>query len=402
MEVNEVKTKVPEGWYQTQLGRLFIERKKSRIKVKEAFPGGQYPFFTSGENILSRNDYLSEGSHLFLATGGIANVKFFDGKASYSSDTYCIAGKDGNTKFLFYTILKNLFYINYHFFEGSGLKHLQKANFKKFKILFPKDLKEQQKIAEVLTTIDEAIEKTDAIIEKNKRIKQGLMHDLFRYGIDEHGNIRSEKTHKFKTVKMGNEEMRIPEGWEISTFDKIAQRITTKHNPTTGVNLPCINLDNIVQNTGKLFNTDESINNLSIKTAFEIGDILFGKLRPYLRKYYYAEFKGVCTTEIIVFRKLLNTDRRYIYYLVSSIDFVSYVNSRTFGTKMPRTDWNIIRQYTFAKPPATEQRCIAEILLFTDLTIEKEQIYKQKLLSLKRGLMEDLLTGTVRVNNLMN
>jgi type I restriction enzyme S subunit len=72
-------------------------------------------------------------------------------------------------------------------------------------------LPEQRKIAEILETVDNAIEKTEKIIEKYKRIKQGLMQDLLTKGIDEKGNIRSEKTHKFKDSPLG----RIPEEWEV-------------------------------------------------------------------------------------------------------------------------------------------------------------------------------------------
>ncbi len=108
---------------------------------------------------------------------------------------------------------------------STGITSIKESDIKKFKVVFPENPKEQQKIAEVLTTVDEAIEKTDAIIEKNKRIKQGLMQDLFRYGIDEHGNIRSEKTHKFKTVKIGNEEMRIPEEWELGPLSNFINNL---------------------------------------------------------------------------------------------------------------------------------------------------------------------------------
>jgi len=71
------------------------------------------------------------------------------------------------------------------------------------------EIPEQSKIAEVLSTVDRAIEQTEALIAKQQRIKTGLMQDLLTKGIDEHGNIRSEKTHKFKDSPVG----RIPEEW---------------------------------------------------------------------------------------------------------------------------------------------------------------------------------------------
>jgi len=93
---------------------------------------------------------------------------------------------------------------------GSAQPGLSSTFIKNFLVPRP-PLPEQRKIAEILETIDNAIEKTDAIIEKYKRIKQGLMQDLLTKGIDENGKIRNEKTHKFKDSPIG----RIPEKWEV-------------------------------------------------------------------------------------------------------------------------------------------------------------------------------------------
>lgn len=419
MIATDIKTKIPEGWNQIQFGQLFVERKKSRLKVEEAFLGGQYPFFTSGEKVLSRNDYLSDGSHLFLATGGVANAKFFNGKASYSSDTYCIAGKDENTKLLFYTIWNNLSYINYHFFEGSGLKHLQKSDFKKFKILFPENPKEQQKIAEVLTTIDEAIEKTDAIIEKNKRIKQGLMQDLFRYGIDEHGNIRSEKTHKFKTVNIGRDEIRIPEEWEVKTLlDAIGGNNEQIVAGPFGSNLkvsdyidsgvPILRLQNI--NANKFIDKDIKYlspfkANLLKYHSFVGGDIALAKLGDPVGETCIIPKKftfGIVVADVVRIRvNKKYSDEKYITYILNS-DYARlqlYLN--VSGTTRPRVNLSHIRNMKFVFPKAEEQIRIASMLNLIDKNIDEDEIYKQKYLSLKRGLMEDLLTGKVRVNRLI-
>ena len=105
-------------------------------------------------------------------------------------------------------------YIDGHYFQGSGLKHLQKKDLKRHELCFPKDKKEQQRIVQLLTCLDEAIAKTEALIEKYRRIKQGMMHDLLTYGIDKEGNIRSPKTHRFKPSPLGM----IPEEWKCSSI----------------------------------------------------------------------------------------------------------------------------------------------------------------------------------------
>ena len=152
---------------------------------------------------------LTDGENLFLATGGLANIKYFKGEASYSTDTYTLTTNEiVETEYLYYNLLNIKDYINANYFPGSGLKHLQKNHFKKHLINYPNDAAEQKTIADILSKIDEAIEKTDKLISKYSRIKIGLMQDLLTKGIDENGHIRSEETHEFKDSPLG----RIPSG----------------------------------------------------------------------------------------------------------------------------------------------------------------------------------------------
>jgi type I restriction enzyme S subunit len=97
---------------------------------------------------------------------------------------------------------------------GSTVKGIRLEQLLDFEIFTP-PLPEQAKIAEVLSTVDRGIEQTEALIAKQQRIKTGLMADLLTRGIDEHGNLRSEATHTFKDSPLG----RIPVEWEVSNVD---------------------------------------------------------------------------------------------------------------------------------------------------------------------------------------
>ena len=133
--LHEFANKIPNGC----IGDLLIENKKSSIKVGEAKEvKGDYPFFTSGDSILEWNDYLVDGRNLFLNTGGNAGVKFYVGKAMYSTDTWCITTeKYSDYLFLcFKLISKDL---DRKFFHGSGLKHLQKSLLKQEQIYIPSE-----------------------------------------------------------------------------------------------------------------------------------------------------------------------------------------------------------------------------------------------------------------------
>lgn len=256
------------------------------------------------------------------------------------------------------------------------------------------DLKEQQKIAEVLTTIDEAIEKTDAIIEKNKRIKQGLMQDLFRYGIDEHGNIRSEKTHKFKTVKIGNEEMKIPEEWEVMTIenDKFAS-ITTGNSDTQdkiddGDYPFYVRSDKIEKSTKYIFDGEGVLTSGDGVGVGKIYHYVNGKFDFHQRVYLIYNFQ-----KDKVFGKYF-----YEYFKEHFLDEVSKYSAKT---TVDSVRLKMISEMLIPIPKYKEQIQIANLFNIADKKTFKEQSYKQKLLSLKRGLMGDLLTGKVRVNSLI-
>jgi len=136
---------------------------------------------------------------------------------------------------------------------------------------------------------------------------------------------------------------------------------------------------------------------LCIKNRFSKGDVLFGKLRPYLRKYFFANFDGVCSTEIWAIRAKENVCRRkFLFYIIQSHSFNLAANV-TSGTKMPRSDWKYVSEVPFALPSLQEQRKIAAVLNSCDKEIEvlrsKLKVLKQQ----KKGLMQKLLTGKIRV-----
>ena len=124
-----MKQNIPKGWRMQRFGEVINENNKSSIKVRDAFTSGGFPFFSNGEKVLNYSKSIIDGKNIFMNTGGMAGVKFFDGDAAYSTDIYSFESKD-NTKYLYYLLLNSIEKINEKFFSGSGLKHLQKHNFK--------------------------------------------------------------------------------------------------------------------------------------------------------------------------------------------------------------------------------------------------------------------------------
>ncbi|HDZ5313443.1 TPA: restriction endonuclease subunit S [Campylobacter jejuni] len=177
-----------------RLGDIIIDNLKSKIKVKEAKENitGKYPFFTSGTNIYRYDEYLIEGKNIFLSTGGNAIVQFYNGKSSYSTDTYALKSNNENyidTYFL-YILLKQLEnFINCFLFKGSGLKHLQKTELKSLKIpLPPLEIQKQivaecEKVEEQYNTLSLSIKEYQKLIKAMLQ-KCGIIEDNQEYELN--------------------------------------------------------------------------------------------------------------------------------------------------------------------------------------------------------------------------
>lgn len=138
--MHEFFRKPPNG----KLGDIVIENSKSIIPVGAAkLTGGEFPFFTSGDSVLSWTDSLVDGRNIFLNTGGNAGIKFHVGKAAYSTDTWCIEAE--NLTDYLYLLLKVIEpELDKKFFQGTGLKHLQKPLLKGRAIYIPTKTEREQ------------------------------------------------------------------------------------------------------------------------------------------------------------------------------------------------------------------------------------------------------------------
>ncbi|GHP25267.1 restriction endonuclease subunit S [Helicobacter pylori] len=120
-----------------KLEQIIIENPKSSIMVKNAQKTqDKYPFFTSGDNILFYPKAIIDGRNCFLNTGGNAGIKFYVGKASYSTDTWCICANEFSD-YLYLLLSSIKTHINQSFFQGTSLKHLRKNLLKKYPIYMP-------------------------------------------------------------------------------------------------------------------------------------------------------------------------------------------------------------------------------------------------------------------------
>ncbi|HHT10820.1 MAG TPA: restriction endonuclease subunit S [Candidatus Atribacteria bacterium] len=189
----------------------------------------------------------------------------------------------------------------------------------------------------------------------------------------------------------------IPEDWEVYKIYDICSLSKKRYNPKLSKEVyKCIELEHLSQETGRLLDYCFSDQQFSIKSFFEKEDVLFGKLRPYLKKFYYAEINGVCSTEIWVLKSKTHILSKYLYYLIQTKIILDAANQST-GTKMPRADWNFISNILVFLPPLTEQTAIANALSDIDALIESLEKLITKKCNIKQGAMQQLLTGKKRL-----
>ena len=181
--------------------------------------------------------------------------------------------------------------------------------------------------------------------------------------------------------------------WNDYLLEEIIYLKNNKYNPSSNIYYKCIELEHIEQETGNIISYCNSTEQKSIKSIFNKNDILFGKLRPYLKKYWFANFDGVCSTEIWV----INSNNKiainkFTYYIIQTSKFNSMCCIST-GTKMPRADWNYIKEYSFYLPSLEEQTKIANFLSLIDRKIELQTQLVDNLKLYKKGLLKKVFSN---------
>ena len=194
-------------------------------------------------------------------------------------------------------------------------------------------------------------------------------------------------TVEFKDSPVG----RIPVDWDVVSLGEVVDQRRESIQPAGEGKNNFVGLEHIRSGETKLceYVSDEGIR--STKYRFYTGDILYGKLRPYLDKAVLADINGICSTDLIV---LTPSDRiipEFLIYFIHTNQFIQRAVSTTSGTNHPRTSWKAISKFRMALPPLEEQKRISEILQDVDGAIEKVNKEIGVTEKLKRGLMQRLL-----------
>lgn len=405
--------KIPVDWEAAKLGDVvlaFYNGGTPNTKIKQYW-SGNIPWITGADFLdqkvsqirkhithkgvtNSATNIIPKGNLLVVTRTGVGKLAIAPFDVAISQDiTGVIVNKHKSTSDFLY------WYLNHHatqlktLKQGTSINGILREDLSSYLISLP-PLLEQNKIAEILTTVDEAIEETDAIIKKTKEIKKGLMQKLLSRGI---GHKRFKKTEngempvEWNAVKLGDLCTGKPEyGANVSAIDR-------------NDNLPrYVRITDVSDNGHLLRNTWQSINRKAAEPyILKEGDFLFARSGATVGKtYLYRKEDGECAFAgyMIRFRpnplKLLP---EFLFQLAHSDFYYNWVKGMLRAGAQPNINGTEYSGLIIPKPPINEQKEIISILSVIDKEIDNETNHKQNLETLKKSLMQVLLTGRIRV-----
>ncbi len=387
------QTNAPSGWKRVKLGDVATIT-NGKTNAQDAVANGEYPLFDRSVSIKRSNKYLFDGTAVILPGEGADFVpRFYSGKFDLHQRTYAIfPNEQVDAVFLFQNLNANreIFAKNA---VGSTVKSLRLPIIQAVDVLLP-SLLEQKKIAEILGAVDEEIAKTDEIIAATEKLKRGLMRELFAKGI-EHS--------KFKKTNIGE----VPSEWQLMKLGEIAT-ITRGGSPrpiesyitSDDDGLNWLKIGDIKPGAKYIEQTSQKIkkSGLSKTTLVQVGDFILSNSmsfgRPYIMKIEacihdgWLAFKDIKTS-------LISSD--FLYYLLSSEVLQDNFWAIAAGSGVKNLKKESVANVVVALPSVEEQNQIAEILSAIGEKISINQKLRDEMVLLKKGLMQDLLSGKKRV-----
>ena len=243
---------------------------------------------------------------------------------------------------------------------GSTRPRISRAFLDDVRISLPK-VSEQSKIIEFLSLLDDCIAAQRKLVELLKKHKRGLLREVFEEKID----------------------------GDCYSFSEIASRRNEKIAPTKDSCLDCIELEHIEPETGMLLGCVPLNGQNSLKNLCKPSDIVFGKLRPYLRKFVFAENECAVSSETWVLTAVDGIYPKFLFYLIQSEPFMRAA-SVSSGTKMPRSEWSNVANAKFYVPDRTQQEIIAACFSEIDSRILASQRILTAAQAYKRGLLQQI------------
>lgn len=391
---------LPSEWNYVEIGKVFKEsnennrpdlplysvtRTKGIIPQEENNKRDTSSSDKSKYKVIHPGDIVYNTMRMWQGVVALSNVEGIVSPAyTVCTPTEDVYGKYAEYLFKTHPMIK----LFHRFSQGlvDDTLSLKYENFKKIFMPLP-PFSEQRKIAAILSSVDEAIEKTEAIIEQTEKVKKGLMQQLLTKGI---GHT------KFKKTEIGE----IPEGWESKRVGDLVKFEGGSQPPrSTFIFEPKEGYIRLLQIRD--YKTDKYATYIPIELAKRFcneDDVMIGRYGPPI----FQIFRGLKGAYNVALIKAIPNEnyvtKDYLYYFLKQEPLFKLIDSlsqRTSG--QTGIDMDALKNYGFPLPPISEQKKITAILDNVQAKIDKENDYLQQLQIIKKGLMQSLLTGKVRV-----
>lgn len=397
---------IPSHWKVLHLRNLI------RIFSEKGFPNAQLLSVTREKGVILRNkddkeenhnfvpDDLSGYKHLLPGDFIINKMKSWQGSYGVSpyegivSPAYYTCKLKGVDKDFFSKAIRSKAYIPFFSQFSKGIRvdqwDLDPSAMKNIPFVLPSN-KEQRAIASYISQItehiDQAIAQQQKMIDLLNERKQIIIQKAVTKGLNPNAEMKDSG------IEWIGE---IPKNWNLYPLKRTVLLITAKRS-TSDSNFN-VSLENIESWSGKYVKTDSKYEGEGV--AFTKDDILFGKLRPYLAKVLLADKDGIALGDFYVLRptKFLPS---YLKYVMLSKGLIYYIDSSTYGTKMPRANWSFIGSCSVPVPSKKQQYDIASYLDERLANIDNLVLKAQEIISLlqerKQIIINNVVTGKVKV-----
>ena len=259
---------------------------------------------------------------------------------------------------------------------------------------------QQERMADILSALDARIELSRRVNVALEAISRAIYKDWFvDFGPT---RAKAEGRDPYLAPELWNlfpDEIRgIPMGWEAGKVSDIAQQVRVgRRAEQITRDERYVGLEHFDRRRLTLWRCGSGSEVTSNKSAFETGDLLFGKLRPYFHKVAIAPFAGVCSTDVLVIRPKSSDEACFVYLALSESAVIDFVTGASTGTRMPRTNWNTLATYGIALPDGSVAREFHKIVspMVERMNVGAEQA--RKLAELRDLLLSRLISGRLDI-----
>ena len=393
-------SEMPEDWEVVKFENCIIRKRITigKVKQQQYKQVGRYPIVDQGQKLIA--GYWNEETEVYK--GELPVIIFGDHTRIIKFvDFPFVAGADG-TKILLPNSEK--IYSLFFYYALLTLKipsrgyNRHYSLLKENKIPLP-PLPIQQKIAAVLSTVQTAKKKTEAVINAAKELKKSLMKHLFTYGPVPLGKAENAP---LKETEIGM----VPEEWEVVKLRDYIVRTEQKDMRKTSAEFNYIDVSGIDRDDLRIISTTKYKSKNAPSRARKLvkeHDVIIATVRPTLRrialipKIYNNQ---ICSTAFCVLRGNTNLDNFYIYYTVQRNSFIDSLGKIQRGASYPAVTDSDVKSQKIPLPALPTQQKIASILSAINQKIQAEENEKKALEDLFKSLLHNLMTAKIRVNHL--